>query len=332
MRGFIEIAGAAFRKWTLDKATRLGAAMAYYTAFAIAPLLVVAVSVAGLVLGEQAARGEVAEQIGDFVGEETAVFVQDMVERAQGGGAVTAAVIGFAVALIGASALFAHLRDAFNVVWDVPREETKGFVNMLLRRAIGVAVVLAIGVLLVAMMAASSVVASIEDVLSEEAAGAAPLFEVLNPLVTLVVSALVFTLLFRFLPATRVSWQEALAGGALTAVLYGIGSWVLSRYLGTGSVASGFGAASAFIVLLVFVYYSVLIVLYGAEFARVYGLARAGVDPVDAAVGVTRRRLPVESAAVGRAGAIPRPGGAGAGPAVVVALLVGILIGRRWAD
>ena len=272
----------AVRKWSEDKASRLGAALAYYALFSVAPLLIVAVGIAGLVFGEEAARGEVVAQIEDRVGSSVAGFLQEMMAGTRGGAGVAATVIGVVLTLLGASGLFLQLKGALNVVWDVPPRATKGIGNLLRTRALAFLSVLGFGLVLLAALAASSVISALSDLVSDEAASVATLLQWLSPVVMLGLLTVVFALVFKVLPDATVPWPPIWRGAAFTSVLFTVGTFLLGLYLGGGAVGSGFGAAAALVTLLLFAYYSAQIFLLGAEFTRVLELDMVGEQSVPA--------------------------------------------------
>jgi membrane protein len=231
-----------------------------------------------LVISEESLQGAVVEQLDQTVGPEAAVFIQDMVARSQESGAGWGVVVGFALALVGASALIVQLKGALNVVWDVPVQATKGVVNVLRARGSALLFLVGIGALLITAQLGTAWVSGLNNVLSRDLRFLEPLLQVVTPLITLGLTAIVFAGMFRFLPDTTVGWREAGAGGLVAAVAYTIGSWALGFYIGSGGVGSTFGASATLVVLLVFIYYSAQIVLYGAEFARVYGLERSATS------------------------------------------------------
>ncbi len=312
---FVTILKRAFRKWSADKASRLGAALAYYTIFSVAPLLLVAVGIAGLVFGEEAAQGEIVGQIEDRVGSSVAGFLQDMMAGTQGGAGVVATVIGVVLTLLGASGLFLQLKGALNVVWDVPPQATKGLANLLRTRAVAFLSVLGFGVLLIAVLAASSVVSALERLVPEDLAFLAPLLQWLSPLVTLALLTVVFALVFRALPDAEVPWPPIWRGAVFTSLLFTVGTFLLGLYLGSGAVGSGFGPAAALVTLLLFAYYSAQIFLLGAEFTRVLQLDMQVELPVQPLVAV----LPEASTARRVANSTP--------VAAVWAFLAGIVLG-----
>ncbi|MDX1691678.1 MAG: YhjD/YihY/BrkB family envelope integrity protein [Acidimicrobiia bacterium] len=313
--GIRGILAAAWKKFSADKAARMGAALAYYTVFAIAPLILVAVGVAGIVLSEEAIQGEIVDRLADTIGRESAVFVEGLVARAGGGAGVGGTVVGSLLSLVAASAVAVQLKGALDTVWDVPAERRMGIVPALLSRAKGVAVVLGVGGILLAIMAASALLAGLESLTSSQVVET--LLDVLEPIVGLVLGAFAFTVMFRYLPQRRVPWAEAWIGGGTAAFLFVVASIGLSRYLGTGTVGAGFGAAAALVVLLVFVYYASQAVLFGAEAARVWGIRRRGEH-------TTTDAQDVEPAGMDADDEVPE-----APWWAVVAFALGWLVGRR---
>jgi len=269
---FVATLKSAVRKWSDDRASRLGAALAYYTLFSVAPLLLVAVGIAGLVFGEAAAQGEIVGQIEDRVGGSVAGFLQDLMAGTQGRAGVTATVVGVALTLLGASGLFLQLKGSLNVVWDVSPEATKGLGNFLRTRALAFLSVLGFGVVLMAALAASSVVSALGGLVAGDLAVLATVLQWLSPLVMLALLTVVFALMFKVLPDTTVPWRPIWRGAAFTSVLFTVGTFLLGLYFGGGAVGSAFGAAASLVTLLLFAYYSAQIFLLGAEFTRVLHL------------------------------------------------------------
>jgi membrane protein len=277
---FVSTLKQAVRKWSDDKASRLGAALAYYALFSVAPLLIVAVGIAGLIFGEEAARGEIVAQIEDRVGPSVAGFLQDMMAGTRGGTGVAATTIGAVLTLLGASGLFLQLKGALNVVWDVPPQATKGIANLLRTRAVAFASVLGFGLVLLAALVASSVVSALGDLASDDLAPLATLLQWLSPIVMLGLLTIVFALVFKVLPDATVPWSPIWRGAAFTSVLFTVGTFLLGMYLGSGAVGTGFGAAAALVSLVFFAYYSAQIFLLGAEFTYVLHMDMAGEPTV----------------------------------------------------
>ncbi|HSG77934.1 MAG TPA: YhjD/YihY/BrkB family envelope integrity protein [Acidimicrobiia bacterium] len=298
----------AWRKFSADRAARMGAAIAYYAVFAVAPLVLVAVGVAGLVLSEEAAQGEVVGRLADAVGTQTAVFVEGLIADAGGGAGVGGTIVGSVLAVFAASAVAVQLKGALDTVNDVPADTRMGLPAALRARAKGLAVVLGAGAILLGVMAASAAIAALEEIAGSRTLGL--VLDYLDPVIGVVFGALAFTVMFSFLPARRVPFREAAVGGITAALLFTAATLGLSRYLGSGAIGRGFGAAAALVVLLVFVYYSAQIVLFGAEVARVWGLRRGSGDAIASSPRVEARTPPA-------------PGW------TVAAFVLGILIGRR---
>ncbi|MGZ8753737.1 MAG: YihY/virulence factor BrkB family protein [Acidimicrobiia bacterium] len=313
---FVATLKLAVRKWSDDKASRLGAALAYYALFSVAPLLIVAVGIAGLVFGEQAARGEIVGQIEDRVGSSVAGFLQDMMAGTRSGAGVAATVIGVVLTLLGASGLFLQIKGSLNVVWDVPPRATKGLANLVRSRALAFVSVLGFGVLLIAVLAASSLVSALGRLLSDEQSWLATLLQWLSPVVMVLLLTVVFALVFRIMPDATVPWPAAWRGAAFTSVLFTIGTTLLGLYLGSGAAGNGFGAAAALVTLLLYMYYAAQMFLLGAEFTRVLE-SEVAPSPVEVE--------PVVHAFRGRS---VSPSLSGATPvAAVWAFLVGFVLG-----
>jgi len=257
-----------------DKAPRLGAAMAFYTALSLAPLLLLVIGIAGLAYGEQAARGEIAHQIAGLVGQEEAEVVQTMLARsASTSGGVLATVIGAVTLLVGATGLFKELQDSLDAVWNVRPDQTPaGFWAMLKDRLLSFSMVCGMAFLLLVSLVFSAVVAALGDRLFGGGAMASVWAQLANVGLSLVVTTAMFALIFKVLPHARVAWSDVWIGATLTAVLFTLGKFLIGLYLGKASVGSTFGAAGSFVVLLVWVYYSTQILLLGAEFTQVYAV------------------------------------------------------------
>lgn len=261
----------SFREWFADKAPRLGAALSYYTVFSLAPVLLVVIAVAALVLGPEAAQGKIVEQFGGLLGEDGASIVQDMLRNAdRSGGGVLATVIGIATLLIGATGVMVELQASLNTVWKVMPKPGQAIKTLIKSRLVALALVIAIGFLLLVSLALSTALAAVSGWLSDLLPAWAVLAYVLNYGVSLFVIAAFFALLFKVLPDAEVSWRDVWVGALVTSLLFHVGKFAIGLYLGQASVASSFGAAGSLAVLLVWVYYSSQIVLLGAEFTRSY--------------------------------------------------------------
>jgi membrane protein len=296
--------------WSRDRAPRLGAALAYYTVFSLVPFLVVVIAVIGLVFGQEAAQSAILSQIGELVGEQSAAAIKDMIQRAdQPSTGLFATALAVATLLLGASGVFGQLQDALNTVWGVEPKEGRGLRGFIKDRFFSFVAVLGTGFLLLVSLILSSALAAF----GKWFGGLLPVPETVLQLMNFGLSFLVisglFALIFKVLPDAKVAWRDVWIGAALTAALFTIGKFALGLYLGKSNVASAYGAAGSLVLVLLWVYYSAQILLYGAEFTQVYA-NRVGerivptpdakvTDPHKAAAqGVDHRR---EARAPGRA-------------------------------
>jgi len=267
-----ELLGQTWKEWQKDDATRIGAALAYYTTFSLAPLLVVATSVAGLVYGKDAAEGEVTKQLTNMLGEQGAGQVQTMLANAHShSGGVIATIVGTVAVLVGCGTVFIELQAALNRMWETPpKEEQSGILAWLRKRGLSFGLVLVIGFLLLVSLMVSAVLSGAGDALGARIELPPAILSVLNFLVSTAVIGGLFTLLYKVLPDEKIDWGDVWVGGLVTAVLFSIGKALIGLYLGNSSVASAYGAAGSLAVVLIWIYYSAQLVLFGAEFTQVY--------------------------------------------------------------
>ena len=264
------------KEWVEDKAPKQAAALAYYALFALGPLLLLAISIAGLVFGAQEARATILSWTTGIIGASGAEAMADLVA---GGQRDTGSIIGLVVAsiavLAGAAGLFGQLKETLNVAWEVQHEPRGGGWMTKVRDVIKENIarflaVLAVGALLLAALVVSTVLAFVGKYVQDLVPGGAVLWYAVNIAVSVLILSLAFAALFKWLPDAKVAWRDVWVGGALTAVLFTIGQFAISLYLGQVGLASRYGAAGAVIVLLLWVYYSGLIFLFGAEFTQVF--------------------------------------------------------------
>ena len=257
--------------WSHDRAPRLGAALAYYTVFSLVPFLVVVIALIGLVFGQAAAQSAILDQIADLVGEQSAAAIKDMIQRAdKPSTGLFATALAIVTLLVGASGVFGQLQDALNTVWGVEPKEGRGVWGFIKDRFLSFVAVLGTGFLLLVSLVLSSALSAAGKWFS----GWLPLPEAVLQLVNFAVSFVVitglFALIFKVLPDAQVAWRDVWVGAALTAALFTIGKFALGLYLGKSNVGSAYGAAGSLVLVLVWVYYSAQIMLYGAEFTQVY--------------------------------------------------------------
>ena len=285
---FVAMAKQSVAAWVDDYAPSMGAALAYYTLFSLAPLLLIAVSIAGLVFGADAARGEIFGQLKDVVGDEGAAATQALLQSlnrpAQG---LVGTVVGLATLLIGATSVFGELQNSLDRIWRAPpRGGGVGVWSLLRARLLPFGMVLGIGFLLVVSLLASAVIAAFGKRYANAFGGWAIVAEALNFVLSFAVTTALFAMIYKILPRVRIGWRDVWIGAAVTALLFSLGKSLIGLYLGRSGVVSGFGAAGSLILVIVWTYYSAQVFLLGAEFTHVYAHACGSrCDAAAAAVG-----------------------------------------------
>jgi membrane protein len=282
--------GRTFHDWQEDKASRLAASLAYYTLLSLAPLLIVVVSIAGWVFGDEAARGQLSSQLVAVVGPQAAPAVESILANARAPSAgLLGTIIGVVVLLFGASGVFGELQEALDTVWEVVPKPGRGVMGILKDRFFSFTMVLGVAFLLLVSLVISTALAAIGARLGQALPGGAALWHVVNFAVSFVTTAVLFALIFKVIPDVKISWRDVWVGGAITALLFTIGRALLGLYLGRSSMASPYGAAGSLVVLVVWVYYSAQILFLGAEFTQVYAQTFGSrIQPADNAVRIAK--------------------------------------------
>jgi membrane protein len=253
----------------------MGAALAYYTVFSLAPLVLIAIWIAGLVFGEQAAQGRISEEIEHAVGPTMAAAIEKTLDSARNGsGSTAASIVGIAMLLFGASGVFVQLQDSINTIWDVPPLTTGGIWSFIRIRLLSFAMVLGIGFVLLVSLVVSTAISAMGNYL---APGQTAAYQVVNQALSFGVNTLLFALMFKYLPDCRVDWEDVWIGAAVTSLLFLVGKYLIGLYLAKGSVASAYGAAGSLVVVLVWVYYASQILLFGAQFTQVFATDRKAI-------------------------------------------------------
>lgn len=258
--------------WSDDFAPSMGAAIAYYTAFSIAPLIVIVLAIAGFFFGHEAAGGYLYGQLDGLLGRDGAKAVQDMVASARDPGeGIVATTIGGVLLLIGATTVFAELQSDLDRIWKAPAaKRPEGLWGLLRSRVLSLGLVVSIGFVMLASLVISAALAALSGMWGGMFGDVEWLLQIVNFLVGLAVAAVLFALMYKILPRVSIAWRDVWIGALVTAVLFSVGKFLVGLYIGKSSVASGFGAAGSLAVLLVWVYYSAQIFLLGAEFTWVY--------------------------------------------------------------
>ncbi len=278
--------------WLDDHAPSMGAALAYYTMFSIAPLLLIVIAVAGLVFGEQAARGEIMGQLNGLMGDEGARAVEALlqsVNRPAAGWLAT--LVGLATLLIGATTVFAELQDAMDRIWRTPPPpQRSGLWNLLRTRLLSLGMILGIGFLLTVSLVISAGLAALGTWWRPWVGEGLGIADAIDLAASFVMITVLFAMIYKWMPRVRLLWPDVMMGASITALMFTIGKSLIGLYLARSSVASGFGAAASLVVMMVWVYYSAQVFLLGVEFTRLYahrfGSMQPGSRPEDGAVGV----------------------------------------------
>ena len=260
-------------EWQRDKVDRMAAALAYYTLFSIAPLLVIAVAVAGAVFGQEAASGEVVAQIQGLLGKAGAEVVQTALantQNPQSGNGIVPFIISTLALIFGASGVFIQLQDSLNAVWNVEPSSQAGVKAVVRKRIFSFAMVITIGFILMVSLIVSASLAALSTFTNQLFPALESLWRLVNIGISLGVFTLLFALIYKYLPDIHIAWKDVLVGAFFTSILFSIGKELLGFYLGNGSFGSAYGAAGSVVTVLAWIYYAVQIMLFGAEFTQVY--------------------------------------------------------------
>lgn len=261
-----------FSAWIDDNAPSMGAALAYYTVFSIAPLLLIVMSVAGLIFGVEAAKGEIFAQLEGLMGKTGASAVQGLLESVSNPAeSVSAAIIGGILLLIGATTVFAELQDDLDRIWRAPkRTKDAGIFGLIRTRILSFGMILGIGFLLIVSLILSAALAALGKWWEPLLGGFGFLANIINIIMSFVLITSAFAMIYKLMPRMKIDWRDVWIGAVVTAFLFTIGKTLIGLYIGRSGVASGFGAAGSLVVLLVWIYYSAQIFFMGAEFTRIY--------------------------------------------------------------
>jgi membrane protein len=260
-----------YKQWSDHKSARLAAALAYYTIFSLAPLLLIIIAIAGLVFGADAAHGQITSHLQSMIGQKSAAQIDTMVKAAGSHkSGIIATVIGVVMLVLGASGLVLQLQDALNTIWDVQADRKGGFLIMIRERLLSFSMILGIGFLLVVSLVLSSLLSALNTYTTSLLPAVAFLLQAANFIFDLAILALFFAMIFKFLPEAKVQWSDVWAGSILTAALFVIGQYCMTLYFGKMNAGSPYGDAGSIIVVLLWVYYSAQLLLFGAEFTRVW--------------------------------------------------------------
>lgn len=263
----------AFQQWNEDKAARLAAALAYYTLFSLAPLLILVIAIAGLFFDSAAVRQQIMGQVETLVGGTSADFVSTILDNANRPGnnsGIIASLISVGLLLVGATGVLTQLQLSLNTIWSVEARPDIGFLNLLRKRLLSLGMIIVIGFLLLVSLVISSMISGFSDYLNTLAPSLDTIVQVSNFAVSFGITTLLFAMIFKYLPDVVISWGDVWFGAAATAILFSLGKFLIGLYLGNSSFGSSYGAAGSVVILLVWVFFSAQILFYGAELTQVY--------------------------------------------------------------
>jgi membrane protein len=286
----------AFKSFGPDKITKLSGSLAYYTVFSMGPLLLVIISVCSIIFSREAIEGKIYTQLEGFVGSDTAAQLQQIIKNASLQGKSTmAAIIGGIILLLGATSVFGEIQDSINMIWGLKPKPKRGWLKMLQNRFLSFSVIISLGFLLLVSLGISAVI----DGFSQRLAAAYPdtavvIFYIINLLITFFITAAIFGVIFKVLPDARIKWKDVRAGAITTAVLFMLGKFAISFYIGKSHVGTTYGAAGSLVILLLWVYYSAIILYFGAEFTKAYAV-QLGEPILPNSYAVTTKQVEVET-------------------------------------
>jgi len=273
-KGVIEVIKNSFSGFSDDKVTKLSGSLAYYTVFSLGPLLILIISLCSIFLGREAVEGKIYGQLAGFVGSDTAAQLQSIIKNAAiQGKSKIGLIIGGITLLVGATTVFAEIQDSINTIWGLKPKPKRGWLKMLQNRFLSFSVIISLGFLLLVSLGVSALI----DGFSERLRAHFPdvtvvVFYIINMAITLVVTSTIFGVIFKVLPDAEIKWKDVMAGAITTALLFMLGKFGISFYIGKSNVGSTFGAAGSLVVLLLWVYYSSIILYFGAEFTKAYAV------------------------------------------------------------
>ncbi len=272
LKNAFELLKDTFSAFSQDNAMKMSAALAYYTIFSLAPLLLIIIWLTGFFFGEQATRGEVYSQIDEFVGEAAAKQIQEFIQAISlAGKSGFAITIGAGTLIVGATKVFIEIQDSINMIWGVRAKPKKGWVKLIVDRVLSFSVIIGLGFLLIVSLSVNIIIDTLSSVLVEYFPNTTVfLMSLINGSISFVIIAILFAVIFKFLPDAEVKWKYVRIGAIFTTILFIIGKYLIGLYMQYTAPASAYGAAGSVIILLLWIYYTATILFFGAEFTQVY--------------------------------------------------------------
>ena len=285
----IKVAGSAFAD---DNCVKLSAALSYYTIFSISPLLIIVISLSSIFFGREAIQGKIFFQLRHLLGDTAAAQIQDIIIASTAGGkGLVGTIVGVVILILGATGIFTEIQDSINFIWSLKAKPKRGIVKYLTNRALSFSLIVSLGFLLMV----SLVMSALLDILSDRLTVYFPhttvyIFYIINWGIIFLIIALLFAIIFKVLPDGKIKWRDAFTGAAFTAILFILGKGAISYYLGRSNLGATYGAAASVIIILTWVYYTSIILYFGAEFTKIHALEYGGgIIPDETAVFIIKR-------------------------------------------
>lgn len=274
IKGIIEVIKNAFSGFVNDKVTKLSGSLAYATVFSMPPLLIVVISLCSIFLGREAIEGSIYQQLSSFVGSDTAAQLQEMIKNASlAGKGRFAVMVGTVTLVIGATTVFAEIQDSINTIWGIKPKPRKGWLKLLQNRFLSFSVVIGLGFLLLVSLSITTFIDNFGNrLMAKFPEVAVVVFYIINIILTLVIITVIFAVIFRVLPDAKIKWRDVFTGAVTTAILFMAGKFAISFYISKTNIGSTYGAAGSLVVLLLWIYYSSLILYFGAELTKAYAI------------------------------------------------------------
>ena len=324
MKKYVTLFKQTITEFVEDKVPRLGAALAYYTIFSLAPLLLIVIAIAGLAFGHDAAQSRIFAQMKGALGPATADGIQQMVSNAgksKSGGTI-ATIIGVITLILGASGVFGQLKDALNTIWDVEPKKGGGIMALIKGRFLSFAMVFGIGFLLLVSLVIDTAIAAVGVYAKHNLPGGEALWHIAELGLSFCIVTVLMATIFRLLPDLKIEWRDVWLGAALTSLLFVLGKFALGIYFARSAVGSSFGAAGSLVIVLLWVYYSAQILLFGAEFTQVYARSHGSLKEK------VKRKEPEKPSAVAPIPVVVyKPSAAGGAAKCAIGGAAGLLIG-----
>ena len=301
LKGIGKVIIQSFKSFGEDKIPKFSAALAYTTIFSLGPLLVVIIFLCSIFFGQEATQGRIYGQMQQFVGQDAALQLQTIIQNASLSGKGTmAAIIGIITLLFGATAVFAEIQDSINTIWGLKAKPKKGLWKMVRNRFLSFSVIVSLGFLMLVSLAIATVIEALNDKLKASLPDVTVvIFYILNVLISFIVTTALFAVIFKVLPDAKTKWKDILPGAIASGVLFMIGKFAISFYIGSRHIGTTYGAAGSLVILILWIYYSAIILYLGAEFARAWSSNKgSSIQPNDYAVAL--KKVEVETEKTGK--------------------------------